>query len=84
MGASLRICLTGILLILQIYLSAQEKPEIYIRQSIPDSIIKDGDVVSCLIEIEAEGKSPVNKIKFYRNFDQYSGRFPALSVDLIS
>jgi Domain of Unknown Function with PDB structure (DUF3857)/Transglutaminase-like superfamily len=67
MSLKLRICLTGIFLFLQIYLSAQEKAEIYIKQNIPDSIIKDADGVCRLNEIEVEIKSPAKIIIRRRN-----------------
>jgi transglutaminase-like putative cysteine protease len=54
MGASPRICLTGILLILQIYLSAQEKASSIINAPIPDSLTKGADAVCLLDEMAVE------------------------------
>ena len=54
----LRICLTHIFLLLQIYLSAQDKAEFYIKETIPDSLTKGADAVCRLDETEVEIKSP--------------------------
>ena len=58
MGDKLRICLTGLCLLLQIYLYAQEKTENIIHQNIPDSLTRDADAVCRLDETEVEVKSP--------------------------
>ena len=69
MGASLRICLTGILLILQIYLSAQEKAATFINVPISDSLTKGADAVCLLdekvIEILSTSKMTVHNRKIY-------------------
>jgi hypothetical protein len=58
MSSKLRICLTGIFLLLQIYLYAQEKAENIIKANIPDSLTKGADAVCRLDETEVEIKSP--------------------------
>jgi hypothetical protein len=58
MSVTLRICLTGIFLFLQIYLSAQEKAETYIKSPIPDSLTKGADAVCRLDEHDVEVISP--------------------------
>jgi Domain of Unknown Function with PDB structure (DUF3857)/Transglutaminase-like superfamily len=58
MSVKLRICLTGIFLFLQIYLSAQEKAETYIKAPIPDSLTRGADAVCRLYEKHLEIKSP--------------------------
>jgi hypothetical protein len=58
MGTPLRILLSGIFLFLQIYLSAQEKSEYYIKSGIPDSLSKDADAVCRLNEMELDIQSP--------------------------
>ena len=58
MGAKLRTSMTGICLFLQIYLSAQEKSENYIKGDIPTILTKDADAVCRLDEHEVEVKSP--------------------------
>ena len=69
MGASPRICLTGILLILQIYLSAQEKAATIINAPIPDSLTKGADAVCLLnekvIEIISTSKMTVRDRNIY-------------------
>jgi len=62
MGEKLKICLTGLCLLLQIYLYAQEKTENIIRQTIPDSLTRDADAVCRLDETEVEIKSPAKII----------------------
>jgi hypothetical protein len=54
MGTQLKTALTGICLTLQIYLSAQDKSEVYIKGSIPDSLKKDADAVCRLDEQDVE------------------------------
>ncbi len=70
MGASLRICLTGILLILQIYLSAQEKAATYINAPTPDSLTKGADAVCLLnetvIEILSTSKMTIRERNIYK------------------
>ncbi len=58
MSTPLRTILTGIFLFLQIYLSAQEKAEYYLKSSIPDSLSKDADAVCRLNEMELDIQSP--------------------------
>jgi len=58
MSAKLRVCLTGLFLFLQIYLSAQDKSENYIKGAIPDSLTKGADAVCRLDEQEVEILSP--------------------------
>lgn len=58
MGFKLRICLTGLLLFLQIYLSAQDKTENYIKAAIPDSLTQGADAVCRLDEHEVDILSP--------------------------
>ena len=58
MGAKLRICLTGLCLLLQIYLYAQEKTENIIKREIPDSLTRNADAVCRLDETEVEVISP--------------------------
>ncbi len=58
MGAKLRTLMTGICLLLQIYLSAQDKSENYIKGDIPTLLTKDADAVCRLDEQEVEVKSP--------------------------
>jgi hypothetical protein len=58
MSSKLRICPTGIFLLLQIYLYAQEKAENIIKANIPDSLTKGADAVCRLDETEVEIKSP--------------------------
>jgi hypothetical protein len=54
MSTPLKILLTGIFLLLQIYPYAQEKAEFYIKSSIPDSLLKDADAVCRLDEKDVE------------------------------
>jgi Domain of Unknown Function with PDB structure (DUF3857)/Transglutaminase-like superfamily len=58
MSAKLKICLTGIFLFLQIYLSAQDKIENYVKGEIPESLSKGADAVCRLEEYNVEVKSP--------------------------
>jgi hypothetical protein len=58
MSAPLRILLTGIFLILQIYSSAQEKAEYYIKSEIPDTLLTGSNAVCRLDETDVEIKSP--------------------------
>jgi hypothetical protein len=58
MGARLKICLTGISLFLQIYLSAQDKIENYVKGEIPEILTKGADAVCRLEEYDVEVRSP--------------------------
>lgn len=58
MSIPLRILLTGILLFLQIYLSAQEKTEYYLNTTIPDSLSQGANAVCRLNEVEVNIESP--------------------------
>src|ERR1700681_4031784 len=58
MSAQLKIYLTGISLFLQIYLSAQDKIENYIKGNIPEPLSKNADAVCRLQEYDVEVKSP--------------------------
>ncbi len=67
MDVRLKACLTSFFLFLQIYLSAQEKTENYIKTSIPDSLISGADAVCRLSEKEVEIISPGKIIVKERN-----------------
>jgi Domain of Unknown Function with PDB structure (DUF3857)/Transglutaminase-like superfamily len=58
MSAMLKTCLTGLFLFLQIYLSAQDKIENYVKGEISPSLTKDADAVCRLEEYDVEVKSP--------------------------
>ena len=65
MSSRLKICLTGTCLFLQIYLSAQDKIENYVKGEIPEILSKGADAVCRLeeydVEVKSAGKIIVNK-----------------------
>lgn len=69
MSTRLSICLTGLFLFLQIYLSAQDKSENYIKGDIPEFLKKDADAVCRLdeqvVEIISPGKIVVKERHIY-------------------
>jgi hypothetical protein len=85
MSTRLSICLTGIFLFLQIYLSAQDKSENYIKGEIPEFLKKDADAVCRLdeqvVEIVSPGKITVRERHIYTILNSNAEHFSNYYTD---